>query len=136
MKTATGLCPRVKQSKATDARGPISKHGPKYLRWALFEAALNACKHPHYAERDQHTKRRNGRPRVSISYGTRRRPAGARALARLSGPLGTAPAHEGTVAPGARLPGQAVVLSDVVAPRGAYVARHAHGDLRPLRRPT
>jgi transposase len=39
----TGLCPRVKQSGATDARGPISKHGPKYLRWALFEAALNAC---------------------------------------------------------------------------------------------
>jgi transposase len=24
----TGLCPRVKQSGATDARGPISKHGP------------------------------------------------------------------------------------------------------------
>jgi transposase len=59
----TGLCPRVKQSGATDARGPISKHGPKYLRWALFEAALNACKHPHYAERYQHTKRRLGRQR-------------------------------------------------------------------------
>jgi transposase len=53
----TGLCPRVKQSGAVDARGPISKRGPKYLRWALFEAALNACKHPHYAERYQHTKR-------------------------------------------------------------------------------
>jgi transposase len=24
----TGLCPRVKQSGAVDARGPISKHGP------------------------------------------------------------------------------------------------------------
>jgi len=59
----TGLCPRVKQSGASDARGPISKHGPKYLRWALFEAALNACKHPHYAERYQHTKRRLGRQR-------------------------------------------------------------------------
>jgi hypothetical protein len=59
----TGLCPRVKQSGATDARGPISKHGPKYLRWALFEAALNACKHPYYAERYQHTKRRLGRQR-------------------------------------------------------------------------
>jgi transposase len=47
----------------TDARGPISKHGPKYLRWALFEAALNACKHPYYAERYQHTKRRLGRQR-------------------------------------------------------------------------
>src|SRR5215211_1773379 len=59
----TGLCPRVKQSGATDARGPLSKHGPKYLRWALFEAALNACKHPYYAERYQHTKRRVGRQR-------------------------------------------------------------------------
>ena len=59
----TGLCPRVKQSGATDRRGPISKHGPKYLRWALFEAALNACKHPLYKERYQHTKRRLGRQR-------------------------------------------------------------------------
>jgi transposase len=59
----TGLCPRVKQSGNVDARGPISKHGPKYLRWALFEAALNACKHPYYAERYQHTKRRLGRQR-------------------------------------------------------------------------
>jgi transposase len=42
----TGLCPRVKQSGGVDARGPLSKHGPQYLRWALFEAALNACKHP------------------------------------------------------------------------------------------
>ena len=46
----TGLCPRVIQSGATDRRGPISKHGPRYLRWGLFEAALNACKHPLYKE--------------------------------------------------------------------------------------
>jgi transposase len=59
----TGLCPRVIQSGSTDRRGPISKHGPRYLRWALFEAALNACKHPLYAERYQHTKRRLGRQR-------------------------------------------------------------------------
>ena len=59
----TGLCPRVRQSGGVDARGPLSKHGPKYLRWALFEAALNACKHPYYAERYQHTKRRLGRQR-------------------------------------------------------------------------
>jgi transposase len=39
----TGLCPRVLQAGQTDRRGPISKHGPRYLRWALFEAALNAC---------------------------------------------------------------------------------------------
>ena len=59
----TGLCPHVNQSGASDRRGPISKHGPKYLRWALFEAALNACKHPLYKERYQHTKRRLGRQR-------------------------------------------------------------------------
>jgi transposase len=59
----TGLCPRVIQSGNTDRRGPISKHGPRYLRWALFEAALNACKHPVYAQRYQHTKRRLGRQR-------------------------------------------------------------------------
>ena len=59
----TGLCPRVIQSGNTDRRGPISKHGPRYLRWALFEAALNACKHPLYKERYQHTKRRLGRQR-------------------------------------------------------------------------
>jgi transposase len=59
----TGLCPRVIQSGNTDRRGPISKHGPRYLRWGLFEAALNACDHPAYAERYQRTKRRLGRQR-------------------------------------------------------------------------
>jgi transposase len=59
----TGLCPRVIQSGNTDRRGPISKHGPRYLRWGLFEAALNACSHPAYAERYQRTKRRLGRQR-------------------------------------------------------------------------
>ena len=42
----TGLCPRVRQSGAVDARGPVSKHGPKYLRWALFEAALMRASTP------------------------------------------------------------------------------------------
>ena len=46
-----------------ERRGPISKHGPRYLRWGLFEAAMNACKHPLYQERYQHTKRRLGRQR-------------------------------------------------------------------------
>ena len=59
----TGLCPRVIQSGSTDRRGPISKHGPRYLRWALFEAAMNACKHPLYAERYHRTKQRLGRQR-------------------------------------------------------------------------
>jgi transposase len=53
----------VIQSGNTDRRGPLSKHGPRYLRWALFEAAMNACKHPRYAERYQHTKHRLGRQR-------------------------------------------------------------------------
>ena len=59
----TGLCPRVLQSGSTDRRGPISKHGPRYLRWGLFEAALHACSHPVYAERYQRTKQRLGRQR-------------------------------------------------------------------------
>jgi transposase len=59
----TGLCPRVYQSGNTDRRGPISKQGSRYLRWALFEAALHACNHPVYAERYQRTKQRLGRQR-------------------------------------------------------------------------
>ncbi len=57
----TALCPRVVQSGATDRRGPISKHGPRYLRWAPFEAAFNARKHPLNRDRYQRTKKRLGR---------------------------------------------------------------------------
>ena len=32
----TGLCPRVKQSGQMDQRGPLSKHGPRYLRWGRW----------------------------------------------------------------------------------------------------
>ena len=59
----TGLCPRVYQSGNTDLRGHLSKHGPRYLRWALVDAAAVACRHPLYAERYQQTKRRVGRQR-------------------------------------------------------------------------
>jgi transposase len=59
----TGLCPRVMQSGSSDRRGPISKHGPKYLRWALFEVALHACTHPLYRDRYERTKKRLGRQR-------------------------------------------------------------------------
>jgi transposase len=59
----TGRCPRVHRSGNTDRRGPISKNGSRDLRWALFEAALNACKHPIYKERYQRTTRRLGRQR-------------------------------------------------------------------------
>jgi transposase len=59
----TGLCPRVDQSGASDRRGPLSKNGPKWLRWALVEAAQNAARHPAYKERYQHTRQRLGRQR-------------------------------------------------------------------------
>jgi transposase len=59
----TGLCPRVIQSGSTDRRGPISKHGPRYLRWGLYEAAMNACNHPLYTRRYQAMKKRLGRQR-------------------------------------------------------------------------
>jgi transposase len=59
----TGLCPKVRQSGSSDRRGPLAKNGPKYLRWALLEAATNAVKHPIYRDRYQHTKTRLGRQR-------------------------------------------------------------------------
>jgi transposase len=59
----SGLCPRVYQSGASDRRGPLSKHGPRYLRWALVEAATTACRHPVYRERYERTKRRLGKQR-------------------------------------------------------------------------
>ncbi len=59
----TGLCPKVRQSGGMDRRGPLAKNGPKYLRWALLEAATSACRHPVYKERDQRTKTRLGRQR-------------------------------------------------------------------------
>jgi transposase len=59
----TGLCPRVYQSGESDRRGPLSKRGPKYLRWALVEATTHACGHPAYRERYRRTKARLGRQR-------------------------------------------------------------------------
>jgi transposase len=59
----TGLCPRVYQSGQRDRRGPLSKQGPKYLRWALLEAATHACRHPVYRDRYQRTKARLGTQR-------------------------------------------------------------------------
>jgi transposase len=59
----TGLCPRGVQSGERDRRGPISKHGPTYLRWALIEATMHALRHPAYAERYQRTKKRLGKQR-------------------------------------------------------------------------
>jgi transposase len=59
----TGLCPRVIQSGEKDWRGPLAKNGPKYLRWALIEAAVHAAQHPIYVEHYQRTKSRLGRQR-------------------------------------------------------------------------
>jgi transposase len=59
----TGLCPRVNQSGDKDRRGPLTKHGPTYLRWALIEATMHALRHPAYSERYQRTKRRLGKQR-------------------------------------------------------------------------
>jgi transposase len=59
----SGLCPRVYQSGASDRRGALAKQGPKYLRWALVEAATGACRHQCFRERYERTKRRLGRQR-------------------------------------------------------------------------
>jgi transposase len=59
----TGLCPRVYQSGDSDRRGALAKHGPKYLRWALIEAATRASRHPAYHHRYQRTKTRLGKQR-------------------------------------------------------------------------
>ena len=59
----TGLCPRVYQSGRTDRRGHLTHAGPKYLRWALMEAATHACRHPVYRERYQRNKARLGKQR-------------------------------------------------------------------------
>ncbi len=59
----TGLCPRVIQSGDSDRRGPLTKHGPTYLRWALIEATMHALKHPAYSERYQRNKKRLGKQR-------------------------------------------------------------------------
>src|SRR5438132_1780264 len=59
----TGLCPRVYQSGERDLRGPLAKQRPKYLRWALVEAATHACTAPVYRDRYQQTKARIGKQR-------------------------------------------------------------------------
>jgi transposase len=41
----------------------LTHAGPKYLRWALVEAATHACRHPAYRERYQRNKTRLGRQR-------------------------------------------------------------------------
>jgi hypothetical protein len=45
----------MSQSGEMDRRGPLSKHGARYLRWGLMEAAIAASSHPLYKERYQPT---------------------------------------------------------------------------------
>jgi len=59
----SGLCPRVYQSGGSDRRGSLARNGPKYLRWALIEAAVHAAHHDRYRDRYQRTKTRLGRQR-------------------------------------------------------------------------
>ena len=61
----SGLCPIVRQSGRRDDRGPLAKNGPKYLRWALIEAATHAARHPAYREHYERTAKRLGRQRGS-----------------------------------------------------------------------
>jgi transposase len=58
-----GLVPFVIGSGERDRRGPLTKHGPRYLRWALIEAATHACRHPAFRERYLRTRRRLGKQR-------------------------------------------------------------------------
>jgi transposase len=59
----SGLCPIVRQSGGRDDRGPLARNGPKYLRWALIEASVHACRHPAYRQRYERTRERLGRQR-------------------------------------------------------------------------
>jgi transposase len=59
----SGLCPKVEQSGERDRRGALTKHGPRYLRWALIEATTHAARHPAYATVHERTKSRLGRYR-------------------------------------------------------------------------
>ena len=59
----TGLCPRVEQSGESDRRGPLKKNGPKWLRWALVEAASHAGAQPAYRPLYESTKTRLGKQR-------------------------------------------------------------------------
>jgi transposase len=108
----TGLCPRVNQSGEADRRGPLTKHGPTYLRWAPLEATMHAVKHPAYRQRYQRNKRRLGKQRGAkvaqidiarrlahaiwhmLSRGQKFAPRGAAFRLAPDRPFGHAPASE------------------------------------------
>lgn len=55
--------PRVQQSGGKDHREPLSRNGPKHLRWALIEAATPAARHPVYRDDYERARRRLGKQR-------------------------------------------------------------------------
>jgi transposase len=57
----SGLCPKVYQSGQSERRGTLAKNGPRWLRWALMEAAVHAAGSPVYRERYLRTRSRLGR---------------------------------------------------------------------------
>ena len=120
----TGLCPRVNQSGDSDRRGPLTKHGPSYLRWALIEATMHALRHPAYAERYQRNKRRLG------NSAGRRSP-------RSTSPAGS-PTRSGTCSPAVKpsLPEAPLLVWRPDRPFGlAPRAKHRFRLILPPRRP-
>jgi transposase len=59
----TGLCPKVHQSGSSDRRGHLTHAGPRYLRWALVEAAVHACHQDPFRDRYERNKHRLGKQR-------------------------------------------------------------------------
>jgi transposase len=57
----SGLCPKVYQSGQSVRRGTLAKNGPRWLRWALMEAAVHAAGSPVYRDRYLRTRTRLGR---------------------------------------------------------------------------
>jgi transposase len=136
----TGLCPRVYQSGATDRRGPISKQGSRYLRLALFEAALHGLQPPRLCRAlpsDEETPRPptrpQGRPDRSVAQADRgdlahahpqpalrpgRRPFSS---SRLTAPFGNAPPER--TSHSARSPTRPSGDRDLSAARHPHTAR-------------
>jgi transposase len=75
----TGLCPQAYRSGERDLRGPLSKQGPRYLRWALVEAG-HPCLHRRRLSRALPTNEgdlAHAQPRRSIRSQRRHRPLAA-----------------------------------------------------------
>jgi hypothetical protein len=59
----TNVSPPQLDGWVGEAADGLAKNGPKYLRWALIEAATHAARDAHYRERYERTKQRLGRQR-------------------------------------------------------------------------